>query len=60
MYTQQDLELLYEKGIGQDQIDTQLNYFIEGFPYLSIVSPASVGKGIMKVGEKEEKAYLDA
>ena len=47
MYTQQDLELLREKGITQDQIDTQLNYFATGFPYLSIVSAASVGKGIM-------------
>lgn len=60
MYTQQDLELLREKGIAQDQIDTQLNYFATGFPYLSIVAAASVGKGIMKVGEEEEKVYLDA
>ncbi len=60
MYTQQDLELLSEKGITQDQIDTQLDYFATGFPYLSIVSAASVGKGILKVGEEEEKVYLDA
>lgn len=59
MYTQQDLELLQEKGISPDRIRTQLNYFATGFPYLSIVAAASVGKGIMKVGE-EEKAYLDA
>ncbi|MDR2816808.1 MAG: DUF4301 family protein [Proteiniphilum sp.] len=60
MYTQQDLELLREKGISQDQIDMQLNYFGTGFPYLSIVAAASVGNGIMKVGEEEEKVYLDA
>lgn len=60
MYTQQDLELLSEKGISQDQIDTQLNYFATGFPYLSIVAAASVGRGIMKVGEEEEKVYLNA
>lgn len=60
MYTQQDLELLHEKGISQDQIDTQLNYFVKGFPYLSLIAPASVGRGIMKVGEKEEKEYHDA
>ena len=60
MYTQQDLELLSEKGITQDQIDRQLNYFAAGFPYLSIVSPASVGRGIMRVEEEEEKIYQDA
>ena len=60
MYTQQDLELLREKGISEDQINTQLKYFAAGFPYLSIVAAASVGRGIMKVGKEEEKVYLDA
>lgn len=60
MYTQQDLELLHEKGISQDLINTQLNYFVTGFPYLSIVAPASVERGIMKVGKEEEKTYLKA
>lgn len=60
MYTEQDIELLREKGISQDQIDTQLNYFSTGFPYLSIVAAASVGKGILKVEKEEEKMYLKA
>lgn len=60
MYTPQDLSLLQEKGISQDQINKQLNYFNAGFPYLSIVAAASVGKGILKVEEKEAKIYLNA
>lgn len=60
MYTSQDLELLREKGIAQHQIDTQLKYFNTGFPYLSIVSAASVGRGILKVGKEDEKRYLKA
>lgn len=59
MYTPQDLDLLLEKGISRDQIDTQLNYFATGFPYLSIVAPAAVGKGVMKIEKNDEKFYLD-
>lgn len=60
MYTQQDLDLLREKGISLKQIDTQLHYFNTGFPYLPIVAAASVKKGIMSVPEEEEKIYLKA
>ncbi len=60
MYTQQDLDLLREKEITQDHIDTQLHYFNTGFPFLPIVTAASVGNGIVKVSEEEEKLYLEA
>lgn len=60
MFTQQDLNLLREKGISQAQIDAQLHHFNTGFPYLSIVAAASVDKGIVSVTKKEEEAYLKA
>lgn len=60
MYTQQDLELLREKGISPEQIETQLNYFSTGFPFLTIVSAASVEKGIIRMNKEEETTYLKA
>lgn len=60
MYTPQDMELLREKGITQEQIDMQLSYFDTGFPFLSVVSAASVGNGIMKLEEGDERIYLEA
>jgi len=60
MYTQQDLDLLREKGVSQEQIDAQLHCFNAGFPYLSIVGAASVEKGIMRVPGEMEKVYLKA
>lgn len=60
MYRQQDLDLLREKGISPDQIDTQLKQFRSGFPFLSIVAAASVEKGIMRVTEEEGEIYLKA
>lgn len=59
-YSPQDLALLKEKGITQEQIEAQLNYFSTGFPYLSILSAASIGDGIMKVEKDEEPQFLKA
>lgn len=66
MFTQKDLEQLREKGITQDQLSRQLQFFSTGFPFLQIVAPASRFKGIMKVDEQQEQvclkrweAYLD-
>jgi hypothetical protein len=60
MFSQQDIDLIREKGITEAQIDAQLRHFREGFPYLPIEAAASVEKGIMRVTEEEEKVYLDA
>ncbi|OPZ29498.1 MAG: hypothetical protein BWZ00_01106 [Bacteroidetes bacterium ADurb.BinA174] len=60
MFTKDDLALLQEKNISEQQIDAQLNYFKNGFPFLNIVSAASVEKGVLRVSEAEEKEYLTA
>jgi len=60
MYRQQDLDLLAEKGISIDQIDTQLNQFSSGFPFLPIEAAASVEKGIMRVNKEDEEIYLNS
>ena len=58
MYTNKDLELLEEKGISRSQIETQLDYFKNGFPFLKIVSAARIGNGILKIDEADENIYL--
>lgn len=60
MFTQQDLELLKEKQISESTIETQLGAFKTGFPFLTIVSAASVEKGILRVPAEEEKKFLSA
>jgi len=59
MLTQNDLELLSKKGISTTQIEEQLSFFEKGLPYLSIAASASVEKGIMRIPESEQPAYLD-
>jgi len=59
MLTKEDLTQLQNKGISQQQIDDQLVYFEEGFPYLKLYGSASVEKGIMRLDAKEENQFIN-
>ncbi len=60
MITSQDRELLNQKGISEEQIAEQLDYFEKGFPYLKLADAASVEKGIFVPAADEQKNYLNA
>lgn len=58
MFTAADLELLAEKGISEKNVQIQLDNFKKGFPYLEIISSASVDKGILKIDETRQSDFL--
>lgn len=60
MLTQQDKELLVEKGITEAQIEDQLACFRTGFPFLKLDAAASVGNGVLLPSESEQQTYLTA
>ncbi|MDE6271571.1 MAG: DUF4301 family protein [Muribaculaceae bacterium] len=41
-----DLKILEERGISEEKLASQLRQLSEGFPYLKIEAPATVGNGI--------------
>ncbi len=57
MLTNNDLNTLQNRGITTDTLDTQLNRFKSGFPYLKLAGSATVGNGILAPDHQfEEKA----
>ena len=58
MFTQQDLNYISQKGISLDTLETQIQNFYQGFPYMEIIKPASVGDGILRLDENEIKKCL--
>ena len=56
--SQADLLQLKEKGISELKLKEQLNAFAKGFPFLSVVSSASVDKGILHLSPKDISEYL--
>ncbi len=60
MITADDKQLLYKKGITEEELQKQLDYFKQGFPYLELAAAASVKKGITIVPNDQEESYIEA
>lgn len=60
MLTQEDKAYLAKKGITEDKLNAQLEYFKTGFPWLKLAGAASPGKGIMTPDKEEKDTYLNA
>ena len=58
MLTQQDKELIFRKGISEAQIESQLESFKKGFPFLTLYAPATTGNGILALNKNEIEKYL--
>lgn len=53
MFNEKDLRELSAHGVSLEKVNEQIENFKKGFPYLSIVRPASIGDGIISYSEKE-------
>ncbi len=60
MLTQHDLKQIAQKGISEQQIDTQLGQFKTGFSFLKLEAAAAIGKGIIVPTPIESKNYVAA
>ena len=60
MLTQQDLKQLAQKGISEQQIETQLGQFKTGFPFLKLEAAAAIGRGIVAPNSEEGRKYVEA
>lgn len=45
------MDCLSQKGISEDMLEEQLAHFRNGFPYLTVCSPATLGNGIVRMDE---------
>ena len=54
-----DKKLLASKGISEEKIAAQLEYFRKGFPFMKLQAAASIGKGILSLDAKDVDLYFD-
>ena len=57
-FTEQDQDQILAQGISLDQIDRQIQHFVQGFPYLNVIKAATIGDGIVRIAENELPAYI--
>ncbi|HEX3010403.1 MAG TPA: DUF4301 family protein [Bacteroidales bacterium] len=58
MLKEKDIEQLTQKGISENQVINQLDYFRKGFPVLTIAQAATIENGIKHLGEPELRDYI--
>ena len=54
MLTPEDFKTLELKGVSQCELESQINRFKTGFPFLKIANSAQIGNGIIKLTPEEE------
>ena len=60
MLSQNDLKQIAQKGITEEQINTQLGQFKTGFPFLKLKAAASIEDGIVANRENDKNVYEEA
>ena len=60
MLSEKDLQQIAQRGISQEQIETQLKEFETGFPFLRLEAAAAVGNGILAPSADERQSYVKA
>ena len=55
-----DIDAIAQRGISQEQIETQLHEFETGFPFLRLEAAAAIGRGIVAPDADERKDYIAA
>lgn len=59
MFNEQDLSQIASKGISPETVETQLNRFSAGFPYLRLAASATIGNGITKLLPEQEQGAIE-
>jgi hypothetical protein len=52
-FNQKDLQQIKSKGIEIEQIEKQINTFVKGFPYIRLVAPATLTRGMIKLSNEQ-------
>lgn len=59
MYTKEDLKEFKRRHIKKEQIDRQIENFKQGFDYVNLSEPATIGNGIRIIPAEEENYLID-
>ncbi len=55
MFTVQDSQQFNAVGIKVEQVQQQIKYFQEGFPFTKVTKAATIGDGILRLNETQQK-----
>lgn len=57
-FTEQDQDQILAQGVSLEQIDQQIQHFVQGFPFLNVIKAATIGDGIIRVPDEQIADYI--
>ncbi|MDX1909203.1 MAG: DUF4301 family protein [Bacteroidia bacterium] len=60
MFSAQDLQQIQSRGSQLATVEEQIQYFVQGFPFLQVLKAATVGDGIIRLSDEETDTYAQA
>ncbi|MCK5170269.1 MAG: DUF4301 family protein, partial [Bacteroidales bacterium] len=58
MFTEKDIQQINNKGLTAKEVESQIQNFYQGFPFLNILKPATVNDGIVRLSDEEIIAFV--
>lgn len=59
MFSEKDLAFIQNRGSNLNTVETQLDNFKQGFPFMSLVKAATVGDGILRLDIDQKSQYAE-
>lgn len=59
MFSPKDLEQIASKGIDIQTVNDQIQYFVDGFPWMNLTRAATPGDGILQLTDQQIEEALD-
>ncbi len=57
-FSQEDIQYINSKGLSLDLIESQLQTFQAGLPFINLKSAATLNDGVIKLTKKQEQQYV--
>ncbi len=58
MFTREDIQQIESRGSSVETVETQVERFRQGFPWLKILAPATPARGILVLSDEEQEAAV--
>ena len=57
-FSKEDIQQIEQKGLTIEQINSQMDLFKAGLPFINLKDAATVTSGILKLGKTEKEQYI--
>ncbi len=58
-FTEKQLKQIHDKGLTLDKVQSQVNLFKKGLPFVNLKSAATIGNGILSINDNERKDLIE-